>query len=116
MTKTDQNFTMFSGDYRELVYTVTGITDHTAVDSAVWVLRQQKEGGDSLVKTLGAGIGIVDGTGCVVVTVTLDHADTEGLHGKYCHELQVVVGTNRPDVAAAGTATILFSMTNAPRQ
>jgi hypothetical protein len=103
MTETAQNFTMWAGDYKEIVFTVTGITDEDSVSAIDW---RMASGAFAIDKSLLSGITMDDATGVLVVTVALEPEDTEGHVGVYPHELQVTDGLGHPETVAIGTARI----------
>ncbi len=99
MTERSQNFTMYSGDFQEVPFTVTGfasIAGFTARWQAV-----DSSGAVVLNKETGSGIVIVD----PIVTVTLDSVDTDELYGTFNHELELTSGTHKFTVAV-GCMTI----------
>ena len=93
MTAIAQNVTMYAGDHKNLVVTVTnaaGAAVNLTGATIRWVLA--KSAGSAVVvdkSTGGHGITITPGTGGVF-TVALVPADTEGLLGVYYHEASVV--------------------------
>ncbi len=99
MTKTNQNFEMWAGDYKELIFTVTDASSGSGTNmagmTACWGLYSDENGTASLLKKAGAIAGSL-------VTVTLIATDTDDLSGMYFHELQLTDGSNRPATVATG--------------
>ena len=103
------DFTMYSGDSKNLQFTITD-NDDTPVDltgaTSSWILAASADGSALVTKTSGAGEITYSGGSTNIATVAVDPADTASLAGRYYHELQITdtggdVSTN------AGTAIIL---------
>lgn len=107
MTKTEQNWEMWSGDHKDLTYTVTD-ADSASVDltSACvwWMLTDESKTASVLLRTADSGCGITI-SGCTF-TVSLSPADTAGLAGAYYNESQVRTSGSVKGTVATGMGTI----------
>ena len=105
MTEVNQNFTMYAGDSKVLLYTIKGDSgetlDVTTLTSAQFVIKQYP---DSSVKLLDkdfpdSGVGISNGPEGII-SVSLVPADTKDLNpGEYYHELRIVLFGSTSTVA-----------------
>lgn len=84
----------FTGDKFTLQITVTGLTQ-AQVTVARWVCR-------TVVKTLGAGITVVDDGGVARLDIDITKTDTEAI-GPGVFAWQAAAGGTDPPVVAAGT-------------
>ena len=104
-----QNFEMFSGDDKNIQFTITD-EDNAASDitgaSATWACSRRVKTSTLISKTVGSGITIVSGVGGVLL-VSLAQADTASLRGDYYHELEIVDAAGKKTTAAYGTMTVL---------
>ena len=101
MTKTNQNFEMWQGDGKTLVFSVTastGIGQDLTGNTASWIIQDEE---DSACLS-GQVAGVVSGS---LVNVILAASDTSGLCGFYYHELSLTA-SGSPVTAAIGTAKI----------
>lgn len=91
MTKTGQNFDLWSGDDTTLEVTVLDDTGTPVVLTGATLTWKvfTRLGSMLVVKTNGNGIAITDAEHGVCV-ITLTAADTDVLNGTYHHELQMV--------------------------
>lgn len=111
---TDQDFTMFSGDDKELVVVIKDVAGDAVniagLLSAIWECSKLREDGTFsstpvISKSIGAGIELTS-AGAGELTVTLDQADTEDLYGDYYHELEIVDSNSNKQTVMVGTLTI----------
>jgi len=106
MGKTNQDFTTWKGNYRQIVFYIEDVSTVTG-GTAEWAMSTTEEatGSQAILKTSG-GFGItLSGKN---VTVTLEPADTTGITaGSYYHELRLVDTVGQPTTPAIGTVTIL---------
>lgn len=113
MTKTNQDFTMWSGDDKTLTITVTDandvVVDLTGASALVWILKRSKHAAAILVtKGLGAGVTITDAENGIF-TVDLNPADTAALtQNNYYHEAQITDASGNISTLLIGTANIKF--------
>lgn len=111
--KKRQDFEIFSGDHKNLVYTVTN-AQSASVDltgnTIEWVLANHETSG-SLLRLVTGGSGITI-SGCTF-TVALSPAHTSGLAGDYYYEAQVTDTNSDVSTVSIGTATILTDLVGA---
>ncbi len=107
MTKTSQNFTMWSGDHKNLTYIVKD-TNSASVDltggCVVWCLSDT-ETGASLVRKTSDSASQVTISGCSFTTYLVP-ADTSGLAGTYWTEGQFRSSASVTGTVATGLARI----------
>ena len=107
VAKTKQNFTMWSGDHKELTFTTTD-SDSASVDltgtSVIWQLSETPTSGSLVKRSTDSGCGISI-SGCTY-TVSLCPTHTSGLVGIYYHESQVRDTGSNVSTVAVGWATI----------
>jgi hypothetical protein len=104
MTKLAQDFVMWAGTSKRLVFDVTGATEVADILDATWTMGP-------VTKALPDGILLEnDSGGGVVATIDLDPADTEALNDHYRlalpHQLVIEDTQGNRTPAAEGTATI----------
>lgn len=107
MTKVQQNFEMWSGDNKDVIYTVTngtGASKDLTGTSVVWVLSEDPSSGSLVKRSTDSGSGITI-AGCTF-TVSLSPTDTSSLAGLYYHESQVRDGTSDISTVAVGHVKI----------
>ena len=107
MAKTLQNATMWQGEDKSLVFTVSGtlLTDATAIK---WELSKTLSSANLVTKDLTDGVVADSDTQC---TVTLATTDTDSISGKHYHELRVTDSTGNEAVVSTGTLDIKISTT-----
>lgn len=107
MTRTAQDFEMWSGDHKNLIFTITG-SDSASANltgaSAYWVLANDAKSASFARLTSDSGSGITI-SGCTL-TVSLSPAHTASLQGIYYHEAQIRDSGSNVSTVAVGTATI----------
>lgn len=111
MTRTAQDFTMWSGDHKNLTYTVTdstGASVNLTGASVAWVLSPGPTSGSLVRLTTDSGSGIAV-SGCTF-TVSLSPAHTSSLAGQYYYEAQVRDTVANVSTVAVGTAMINFDV------
>lgn len=105
MTATNQNFSMYSGNSKKIIITVTS-PDGTALNgsiSAKWFLKEHDVSeGIIIQKTLGSGMALVNGK----LEVTLTQADTDNLDGTYHQECELTDQFGNISTILVGTVTI----------
>jgi hypothetical protein len=107
MTTTGQNFEMWSGDHKNLIYTVTDASSASVSltgASVLWVLSDQINGASLARLTTDSGSGVTV-SGCTF-TVSLSPVHTSGLAGVYYTEAQVRDSASNVSTVAVGTAKI----------
>lgn len=111
MTKIKQDFTMWSGDHKDLTYTTTD-GDSASVDltgaSVYWCLAPDAESGSLVRLTTDSGSGITL-SGCTF-TVSLSPAHTSGLAGTYYYEAQVRDSETNIGTVAVGNIKINYDV------
>jgi hypothetical protein len=104
MTSTSQDFTIYQGEAKQIVFTVSGLAAVAGL-SAEWVLW----GGEALVtktSVLG-GIALADLGDTISATVTLDSDDSADVAaGRYVHQLVLVDADDDRAVVAEGAVTV----------
>ena len=110
MAATGVNATMWQGETRRLVFTLTGTINLSAGGSTAiaWKLSATADTTALLSKAVGTGITIDSAT---QFTVALAPADTADLSGPYYHEARVTNSTGDQGVVAVGTLTVTASNT-----
>ncbi len=109
MTANSQNFTIWTGEDKNIVYTIDSGTVGASVNvvnfSAEWRLADEPSSG-SLIRYASGGSGITL-SGCTI-TVALAAAATAGcaIDGTYWTELSASDQNSKTDVLATGWATI----------
>ena len=105
--KKTQNFEMWSGDHRDLVFTTLD-SDSASVNlagaSVVWQLSAAPDSGSLVKRSTDSGCGISI-SGCTF-TVSLSPTHTVGLAGLYYHEAWIRDAGSIQSTVAVGTATI----------
>lgn len=101
MTKVEQNFEMWQGDSKTLVFSVTA-SDGTGQDltgnTASWIIQDEEDSAC----VAGQVAGTISGS---LVNVILAASDTSGLCGFYYHELSLTASGSAV-TAAIGIAKI----------
>lgn len=112
MTATAQNLTMYQGDTKSLVFTVTddaGAPKNITGATVRWVLqRWVTDSTPILDKGVGTGIALTTPLSGVL-TVTLTPADTLALQGDFWHELEITDTSTNVSTVSTGQITILPS-------
>lgn len=98
MTVSNQNFTMYAGDTKDIVFTSLTGTSYSGA-TIVWTLSTN--GGQVLSKTTSGGVTIA-GTS---FTVGLSSADTANLSGEYTQKAKVTDLFGKISTSATGTIT-----------
>lgn len=110
-TKTGQDFTIWSGDNKNVTFTVTD-SNSASVDltgaCVAWVLSNTPATASIVRLHSDSGCGITV-SGCTF-TVSLSPTHTSGLAGTYYHEAQVRDSASDISTVAVGTATIKFDV------
>lgn len=105
--KNGQDFEMYSGDHRNVIFTVTN-ANSASIDLTgaygVWALSNDAKTASILRLTSDSGCGMTL-SGCTA-TVSLSPAHTAGLSGYYYHELQIKDSGSNISTVAVGTVTI----------
>jgi hypothetical protein len=103
MTAVAQDFVMWAGTTKRLVFEVEGATEVADILDATWTM-----GGIS--KSLPDEITLAEDSGAVTAEVLLEPADTEDLNAYYRlsirHQLVIEDTLGNRSTAAEGTATI----------
>lgn len=108
MTKIRQDFEFYTGEDKNIIYTITdaaGASVNLSGYTVHWLLQDDPATGSLLrYKTGGSGVTV---SGCTA-TVTLAGSNTAGcnLSGLYYVELSACDGSNNEAVLATGYATI----------
>lgn len=105
MTEVNQNFTMYAGDNKLLLYTIKGDSGQTldvsTLTSAQYVIKQYPDSSTKLVDKdyPSDGIAIANGPEGII-SVSLQPADTKDLNpGEYYNELRIVLFGSTSTVA-----------------
>jgi hypothetical protein len=102
-----QDFSLWQGATRTLIYTITG-TDVPTANAIKWALAT---GQGRIVLTKSLAATDITRTG-QVVSVLLFPSDTETLQpGEYNHELRITDEDDQEDVVAVGSAQLYLSIT-----
>lgn len=102
MTKRNQDFSMFAGDTKDIVVTMSDSTNLTGATIA-WVLRRGGVTGTVEVpKSTTSGISISNTT----FTVRLSASDTANLKGRYYHEAEVTDVSGNVSTVMTGSISI----------
>lgn len=112
MTKTNQNFTVYAGEDKDIVVTDDSGVDISAATEITWVMSESELSElPTLSKTLtGGGIAITNGP-AGEFTITLAVADTQNVpHGHYYHEAEIALG-GKVSKSLEGTVTLNPSQT-----
>lgn len=107
MTKVQQDFEMWSGDHKTVIFTITGSDSASANLSGacgVWVLANDAKSASFARLTSDSGCGMTL-SGCTA-TLSLSPVHTAGLAGFYYHELQIRDANTNISTVAVGTVTI----------
>ena len=100
MATKNQDFEMWQGEDKELVFSVTDVDDLSGA-SAEWRMAEDIYQPAKLTKS-----GSVD-SGAVTVTVLLTPADTQSLRsGTWKHQLRVIDSSGKRNKAAEGTVVL----------
>lgn len=115
MALTGQNFVMHKGDDKILTFTITDATDVTGF-SATWNMAVDAFSTKLLTKTSGGGGITFSGN---KVLVTLDSANTKDSvtaipEGNYYHELSLIDGSGKKNIAAIGIVDMKKSLIGRP--
>lgn len=111
MTKTAQDFEMWSGDHRNLTFIVTdstGASKDLTDASVIWVLSENPTSASLVKRSTDSGCGITV-SGCTF-TVSLSPVHTSNLSGYYYHEAQVRDSASNVVTVAVGTARIRYDV------
>ena len=107
MTRTNQDFEMWSGDHKNLqvtVYDGDGASIDLSGASVIWLMSEGVEGASLLKRSTDSGCGIsVSGS---TFTVSLSPTHTSGSAGTLYHEAQVRDGFGNISTVMTGHATI----------
>ena len=104
----DTNFSMVSGDSKDIVVTVLDENDQVVPITGatiVFILSVNEFSAALVTKSTGAGIVITNGPRGVF-TVTLDVADTEPLIGEHYFEAELTDAGGRVSTVVLGTIDI----------
>lgn len=104
-----QDFTMYSGDTKNLAFTVSdsaGSAVNLTGATATWTLSTSADSAATVTKTSGAGDITYSGDNTEIATVALAGSDTASLSGVYYHELQITDASSNVSTTS-GTAIIL---------
>lgn len=105
MTKINQDFSMWSGDHKNVRFTTTD-SNSASVDlagaSIIWTLSENARSGSLLQLDTDGGVTI---SGCTY-TVSLSPTHTSGLAGTYYHESQARDSASDISTIAVGEAQI----------
>jgi len=107
MTKTNQNARIFTGEDKNLVFTITdstGASVDMAGASAWWIMQDETSSGSILLlKTGGSGVTVSGST----VTVAVPGSLTGGcsLSGTYFHQLSASDTSDQVSVLSEGVIT-----------
>ena len=110
MTITGQNMTMYRGDTKKLVVTVTdesGAYPDISGSDFNWVVYKRTPGNIVLSKVTPSGISIINPLG--VIEITLDPEDTENLLGLYLHECEITDTLGNISTIFTGSFTVIDS-------
>ena len=108
MTKTQQDFTYYTGEDKDLRYTITDENDASLLTTSMtaeWYLRDEPDSASLLrYATSGSGVSL---SGCTI-TVSVAASDTAGctLSGTYYTELAASDSAGKAAALAWGYATI----------
>jgi hypothetical protein len=112
ITHYQQDVTFWSGDHKDLIYTVTNASTGASVNltgaSGYWVLSNGPTSGSILRLTSDSGSGITV-SGCTL-TVSLSPAHTTNLAGQYYSEAQIRDSASNVSTVAVGTVTINYDV------
>lgn len=113
MTATGQDVTMWAGDTKALVFTITdgaGVAINLSGSTVHWIMQHSLTDSVALLeKHVGSGITLTDAE-AGILTVTLAAKDTEGLAGgNYYHELEITDSSGDISTVAIGTITMYGS-------
>lgn len=114
MAETNQDFTIWAGNDVVLRITVEMNEDQVLLGAEIrwWMARSKWAATPLITKALGAGIELTDDSQ-VAFDVTLDAADTEGLHGAYYHEAEIIETNGKVSTVTVGSVTIRPTIVNA---
>ena len=100
MATKNQNFEIWQGEDKELVFTVTDVDDLTGA-SAEWRMAENIYHPAKITKA-----GTVDG-GAATVTVLVAPSDTQSLRtGTWKHQLRIIDSSGKRNKAAEGTVVL----------
>lgn len=105
MTRTNQDFTMWSGDSKVLEVTVTD-ADGDAVNLTGASIDYVMQDDADISKSVGDGISITSPATGGLFEITLDPSDTTALAGDYHHECEVTDSSDNVSTVFVGTVTI----------
>ncbi len=108
MTRISQNFTVWSGDHKNVRFTVTD-SNSASVDmtgaSIIWTLSENARSGSLLQLSTDSGDGVTI-SGCTYI-VSLSPTHTRDLSGTYYHESQARDSASDISTIAVGEAQII---------
>lgn len=107
MTQKNQNFSMFSGDTKDLIVAVTdnGQAIDLAGSSIKWAMKRSVRDVQSIIQKETGGGGIVASSSSF--TVRLNSEDTENVvPGRYYHEAEITDVVGNVSTVMTGTITI----------
>ena len=104
MTATNQNFTVYSGDTESVVVGVSqdGSAASLSSASAVWIMEEEV-GSGSLARLTSDDYLSLSGS---TVTIALAASHTNGLVGKYYHELEITDISSNITTVTTGIVTV----------
>jgi len=103
MTKINQNFNMYAGESKNIIFTVTLPQDKTTLDGTTIIWKLYTSTHEYLMKdNLDLGGITIDNNIC---TVKLLSNDTLNLNGKYYHRLEIIDIDNNLSVVSTGVCT-----------
>ncbi|GKU79876.1 hypothetical protein [Paenibacillus sp. L3-i20] len=108
MAKVSQNFTMFAGETKNLIVTVTeeGKGLNLTGSSIRWSLRKSPfDSTEILIKEIPLDIELVDGGEPNDFMIQLEPEDTMDLNGNYYHESTMIDSSGNKSVLLTGRAT-----------
>jgi hypothetical protein len=112
MTKINQDFTVWSGDHKNVRFTVTD-SDSASVDitnaSILWTVSENKRSGSIMQLSTDSGCGVTV-SGCTY-TVGLSPTHTAKLAGMYYHESQARDTASDTSTLAVGKMTVEVDIT-----
>lgn len=106
MTQTDQDFTFYVGEDKDIVFTDVNGTNLTGA-AITWIMAESKVSTAVLITKTVAGGGItLTNPAAGIYTVHLDPVDSTNLdHGVYYHEAMITLG-GVVSKAVIGSATL----------
>lgn len=105
MTATNQNFTMYSGNSKNIVANLTGDSLNMSGASFTWVAKENDVSDVTLLTKTNTNGGITL-PGGNQIKIALTPSDTQTLEGSYYHECNMVDVNGNPSTLFVGTMTI----------